>query len=130
MSGPIPTPVASPESEDISPKTPAPEKSGNGGYFPPAAPPVSAEHPDAPCPAMEDKGKGRETDAVEASPTTPTSPGITFADGENGAHGRKASVSSISFRRPRNPSLPQGSSKMTDGKRIRAGSPPPMRYAQ
>jgi hypothetical protein len=38
--------------------------------------------------------------------------------------GRKSSTSSVTFRAPRNPSLPQGSQKQTDATRIRASSPP------
>ncbi|KAL2206397.1 hypothetical protein CC79DRAFT_1369815 [Sarocladium strictum] len=40
---------------------------------------------------------------------------------------RKSSVSSVTFRRPRNPSLPQGDHQVTGGSRLRASSPPHQR---
>lgn len=40
---------------------------------------------------------------------------------------RKSSVASVSFRQPRNPSLPQGLPRKTDNRRLRESSPSPVR---
>ncbi|OIW33371.1 hypothetical protein CONLIGDRAFT_640505 [Coniochaeta ligniaria NRRL 30616] len=40
---------------------------------------------------------------------------------------RKSSVASVSFRPPQDPSLPQGAQRKTDGQRLRASSPEPVR---
>ncbi|KAK0630560.1 hypothetical protein B0T17DRAFT_486898 [Bombardia bombarda] len=40
---------------------------------------------------------------------------------------RKSSTASVSFRPPRNPTLPQGHPRTTDNKRLRASSPEPVR---
>jgi len=135
--------VRSPDS-DISPTASAPAKAGTAQetrlppqgqqveYFPPVpATELSAIGEGVAQATFDDataKGKGK-------APATPplttaasegnTSPGVSFTEGNDGeGPGRKASVSSLTFRRPRNPSLPQGDSKRTDGNRIRAASPP------
>jgi hypothetical protein len=41
---------------------------------------------------------------------------------------RHSSLASVSFRPPRNPSLPQGHQRKTDAKRLRNSSPSPVRY--
>ncbi|KAM4062159.1 universal stress protein family protein [Hirsutella rhossiliensis] len=51
-------------------------------------------------------------------------------DGSEGAAGRKSSASSITFRPPKDPSLPQGHQRQTGGSRIRASSPPYQRFQQ
>ncbi|KAH8178590.1 universal stress protein family protein [Sarocladium implicatum] len=43
---------------------------------------------------------------------------------------RKSSVSSVTFRKPQNPSLPQGDHQVTGGSRLRASSPPHERFQQ
>ncbi|KJZ74760.1 hypothetical protein HIM_05877 [Hirsutella minnesotensis 3608] len=45
-------------------------------------------------------------------------------DTSDGTTGRKSSTSSITFRPPQNPSLPQGRQRRTNHSRIRASSPP------
>ncbi|KAJ9142516.1 hypothetical protein NKR19_g7203 [Coniochaeta hoffmannii] len=40
---------------------------------------------------------------------------------------RKSSVASVTFRPPKDPNLPQGAQRKTDGQRLRASSPEPVR---
>ncbi|KAL2262123.1 hypothetical protein VTK26DRAFT_2390 [Humicola hyalothermophila] len=53
---------------------------------------------------------------------------------DNGAHSlaesRKSSAASVTFRPPRNPSLPQGHPRKTDNRRLRDSSPSPVRFEQ
>lgn len=49
------------------------------------------------------------------------------ACGLPGVESRKSSVASVSFRQPRNPSLPQGNQRKTDARRLRESSPPAVR---
>ncbi|KAK4044695.1 hypothetical protein C8A01DRAFT_31194 [Parachaetomium inaequale] len=43
---------------------------------------------------------------------------------------RKSSAASVTFRPPRNPSLPQGHPRKTDNRRLRESSPSPVRFEQ
>ena len=67
--------------------------------------------------------------------TSEQKPGISFGELQKPTDGtdskmsdsgvrRKSSVSSVTFRKPRNPSLPQGDHQVTGGSRLRASSPP------
>ncbi|KAJ4304267.1 hypothetical protein N0V88_001880 [Collariella sp. IMI 366227] len=42
---------------------------------------------------------------------------------------RKSSTASVTFRPPRNPSLPQGNPRKTDNRRLRESSPSPINFA-
>ncbi|GAB1320364.1 hypothetical protein MFIFM68171_10574 [Madurella fahalii] len=46
------------------------------------------------------------------------------------AASRKSSTASVTFRPPRNPSLPQGNPRKTDNRRLRESSPSPVRFQQ
>ncbi|QUC22012.1 uncharacterized protein UV8b_06253 [Ustilaginoidea virens] len=84
--------------------------------------------------------------SADASPTEPRKSSISFPEElpkadhssatptpvdavSESSFGRKSSVSSISFRRSRNPSVaPSRPKQTTSGSRIRAASPPPQRF--
>jgi hypothetical protein len=112
MSRPSPNPVRSPDS-DISLTSPTPVKAGQVDYFSPVV--------------GSDSSKGKEKEIVTSPAPTDTSDGNQTSGVTSPDSSRKASVSSLSFRQPRNPSLPQGSAKRTDSHRIRAASPPHQR---
>jgi hypothetical protein len=86
--------------------------------------------------------------ASSASPASPASPNtVTQSPGQYGSQSdsrrvsdalsldpvgepslsRKSSTASVSFRPPKDPSLPQGAQRKTDGRRLRASSPSPVR---
>ncbi|KAK0711384.1 hypothetical protein B0H67DRAFT_287361 [Lasiosphaeris hirsuta] len=92
---------------------------------------------------------GQRRDAAPPSATNSTAPSTTTSasiGGEDGttdsrrpshngeyldlghALSRKSSSASVSFRAPRNPSLPQGLPRKTDNQRLRESSPSPIRY--
>ncbi|KAI0851650.1 hypothetical protein F5Y00DRAFT_259138 [Daldinia vernicosa] len=135
MSGGLPTPVRSPES-DVSPRSQPSSKKTD--YFSldkrtsPLSRSSSARDSAKSTPrtslvqpaATESKGKGKET-AESTGDASATTPGETASStGSSGPPSRKASISSISFAPPRHPSLPQGLKKPHAGNRIRAASPP------
>ncbi|KAI5928434.1 hypothetical protein F4810DRAFT_705376 [Camillea tinctor] len=71
----------------------------------------------------KDKSKLKETENTgDASATTPGETGSSSGSSEPPS--RKDSISSVTFRAPRNPSLPQGLKKPHGGSRIRDASPP------
>ncbi|KAI1803561.1 hypothetical protein F4811DRAFT_553792 [Daldinia bambusicola] len=136
MSGGLPTPVRSPES-DASPKS-QPPSSKKTDYFSldrktsPFSRSASAQNSAKSTPraglvqraVVEPKGKGKET-AESTGDASATTPGETASSaGSSGPPSRKASISSITFAPPRHPSLPQGLKKPHAGSRIRAASPP------
>lgn len=69
------------------------------------------------------------------SPLSPGEPGPYDSRRSSGASdferpeglSRKSSTASVTFRQPHNPSLPQGHQRKTDGHRIRASSPTPVK---
>ena len=71
----------------------------------------------------------------EADNNSEPKPGVSFGELHKPTEGienktldssvrRKSSVSSVTFRKPQNPSLPQGDHQVTGGSRLRASSPP------
>lgn len=125
----LPPPVHRTDS-DVSPKT-VPPHGSKSDYFP--------------CDVTTVDGSGTSVRVSDGDESSACKSSISFApdllvarsssleSAENDAVNvnvhldRKASVSSVTFRKPRNPSLPQGNSKQTDGSRIRASSPPHQR---
>lgn len=133
MSGDLSTPVQSPGS-DVSPRTQPASKGAD--YFNPMkklhgssssgseSKAAGQTEAGAPVHMVDAKCKDKEIDNI--SEASATSPGETMpSPGNSEPPSRKASVSSVTFRRPKNPSLPQGEKKgLHDGRRIRAASPP------
>ncbi|KAI1640164.1 hypothetical protein F4809DRAFT_518641 [Biscogniauxia mediterranea] len=79
------------------------------------------------CNDAKDKSKLKETENTgDASATTPGETGSSSGSSEPRSEppSRKDSISSVTFRAPRNPSLPQGLKKPHGGSRIREASPP------
>ncbi|ORY69598.1 uncharacterized protein BCR38DRAFT_88722 [Pseudomassariella vexata] len=69
------------------------------------------------------KGKGKDID--NTSDASATDPGdAAMSPGSRVPLSRKASVSSVTFRKPQDPALPQGAKKPHGGRRIRDASPP------
>ncbi|KAH9228652.1 hypothetical protein K456DRAFT_802605 [Colletotrichum gloeosporioides 23] len=110
MSGPSPRttlPVQSPDSADISPKTPLqPKDKSKADYF-------SLESQ-----KKEEDAKGGDAGALSRSFSAESSRTESFA----GRH-RGSSIGSLTFAPVRNLSLPQGAKRTTDKERIRASSP-------
>ncbi|KAL7627154.1 hypothetical protein AAE478_003930 [Parahypoxylon ruwenzoriense] len=136
MSGDIPTPVRSPES-DVSPKSqPTPRKADYFALEKKGSSSSSLNTPQSSSQSITPrfelaqravfdlKGKGKEIveNTGDASATTPGE--TASSTGSSGPPSRKGSISSVTFAPPRNPSLPQGLKKPHAGSRIRAASPP------
>ena len=123
---PSPSVAKSPDS-DVSPGTQAPSvpadyflvKSGldddrkPGGAF--------VQQPFVPVPASTDAS----TTATQASNSS--SRQSSNDNGRLQGESRKSSSASVTFRPPRNPSLPQGHPRKTDNRRLRDSSPSPVR---
>lgn len=73
--------------------------------------------------AIDVKGKGKEIE-IPADASATTVGDSTSSNGSSEPPSRKASVSSITFLAPRNPSLPQGNKRPHGAVRIRGASPP------
>ncbi|EQB43484.1 universal stress protein family [Colletotrichum gloeosporioides Cg-14] len=127
MSGPSPRttlPVQSPESADVSPKTPLqPKDKSKADYF-------SLESQ-----KKEEDAKGGDAGALSRATTLSSfaSPSLESAKGSFSAESsrtesfagrhRGSSIGSLTFAPVRNLSLPQGAKRTTDKERIRASSP-------
>ncbi|KAF4876948.1 Universal stress protein A family protein [Colletotrichum siamense] len=127
MSGPSPRttlPVQSPDSADISPKTPLqPKDKSKADYF-------SLESQ-----KKEEDAKGGDAGALSRATTLSSfaSPSLESAKGSFSAESsrtesfagrhRGSSIGSLTFAPVRNLSLPQGAKRTTDKERIRASSP-------
>ncbi|RYP43960.1 hypothetical protein DL768_009530 [Monosporascus sp. mg162] len=73
------------------------------------------------------KGKRKEVE-IPADASATTAGDSASSNNSSGPSSRKASVSSITFLAPRNPSLPQGNKKPHGAGRIRGASPPHRRF--
>lgn len=73
--------------------------------------------------AADVKGKGKEVE-IPANASATTAGDSNSSNTSSEPPSRKASVSSISFLAPRNPSLPQGNKRPHGAGRIRGASPP------
>ncbi|KAK3368164.1 hypothetical protein B0H63DRAFT_454965 [Podospora didyma] len=132
----------SPDS-DVSPRT----TQGDGDYFSPASGSGASSSSQAvlATAAKEDGaaslnaasliGASSTTASTTTSSSAPWEPGFnserrpsqTSSDHPGpGAMSRKSSSASVSFRAPRNPSLPQGNPRKTDNRRLRESSPSPV----
>lgn len=69
------------------------------------------------------KGKGKEIEIPADASATTVGDSTSYNDSSEPSS-RKASVSSITFLAPRNPSLPQGNKRPHGAVRIRGASPP------
>jgi hypothetical protein len=70
-------------------------------------------------------GKANEKEVENDSDASATTPGEVPSPGSTSEPpSRKTSFSSVTFRHPRNPALPQGMKKPHGGSRIREASPP------
>ncbi|KAK7402603.1 hypothetical protein QQX98_011644 [Neonectria punicea] len=125
----LPPPVQRTDS-DVSPKTVVPHSSKND-YFPSDVTTIDGSGTSVRV-SDGDESSARKS-SVSFPPDLPVARSSSLESAEDDAAnvnvhlGRKASISSVTFRKPRNPSLPQGNSKQTDGSRIRASSPPHQR---
>ncbi|CAM1509935.1 Fc.00g002700.m01.CDS01 [Cosmosporella sp. VM-42] len=129
-----PQSVASPDS-DVSPKTNAPRDTNNE-YFPIDSNVADDGSSTSVKPSEDD---GDNSSAKKSSVSFAIDPDLTRTDslestgGESSstsarkdlALSRKLSTSSVTFRSPADPSMPQGEYKQTNAKRIRNSSPPP-----
>ncbi|RYP31805.1 hypothetical protein DL767_005536 [Monosporascus sp. MG133] len=73
------------------------------------------------------KGKRKEVE-IPADASATTAGDSASSNNSSGPSSRKASVSSITFLAPRNPSLPQGNKRPHGAGRIRGASPPHRRF--
>ena len=126
--------------DDVSPRTqakpPVSQESGPVDYFslksgPPslanAAPTdllARRPHPSAGTLSPRDSSS---TVISPASSNTIELPSASNSEGRLDESSRKSSFVSVTFREPRNKSLPQGRQRKTDAKRLRASSPSPVR---
>lgn len=132
----------SPDS-DISPRTQDPATSAPVDYFStgtaadsPARVPSESVFaktdglkPDS-LPPLEGASTGASTTSV--SYTSEDVPNDSQRASQSGSDrpttgSRKSSIASVTFRQPRNPSLPQGQPRKTDNRRLRESSPSPIR---
>ena len=138
----IQTSSKSPDS-DISPRTQDPANSSPVDYF--STGPVADSSARVPSVSVTAKTDGLKTDTfppLEGASTgaSTTSVSYTSEDAPNDSQrasqsgsdrpttgSRKSSIASVSFRQPRNPSLPQGLPRKTDNRRLRESSPSPIR---
>lgn len=131
MSNDTPTPVASPDS-DVSPRS---QPTPKGDYFSltKRQEPVAIDHAKRVvcAPHVQTKhlvtfsvgNHGKEADNTgDASATTPGE--TASSSGSSAPNSRKGSLGNVTFRAPKNPSLPQGLKKPHGGSRIRDASPP------
>ncbi|KAH6661174.1 hypothetical protein BKA67DRAFT_77421 [Truncatella angustata] len=139
--------VAETPESNISPKTqPSREEDG---YFPASPEPGNADEDDGPeLPTQTESGaqiieirpgdkipdlvrKSKDDDLENDSDASATTPGDTAPSPGSTSEppSRKMSISSVTFRQPTNPSLPQGlKKKPLDATRRRAASPPHRRF--
>ncbi|KAL1864397.1 hypothetical protein VTK73DRAFT_5896 [Phialemonium thermophilum] len=132
--------TANSNDEDISPKTVVENPQSKAGDYFSSPPPDQAPVPGRP----DDKRKDPQllspwsaSSAAGAPPVARPSSGDaeeslsrTSSQSVDGhpSESRKSSAASVSFRPPQNPALPQGHQRRTDGKRLRASSPVPVRF--
>ncbi|KAH7000190.1 hypothetical protein EDB80DRAFT_105515 [Ilyonectria destructans] len=115
-------------SDDVSPKASVPRASKEG-YFPADITTVDGSGTSVRASDGDESSARKSSISYAADPATAHSSSIGSTDDDastkvNEVMARKASISSVTFRRPRNPSLPQGNPQHTTGSRIRASSPP------
>ncbi|KAK5664331.1 hypothetical protein OQA88_552 [Cercophora sp. LCS_1] len=130
-----PSTVRSPDS-DVSPKTPAVSKS-NDYFGVAAAGKKQLQVATATGQDTRQKIDAPPSSSTSTAPSTATSGSAAGPDGStdsprpsyNDSHrlSRKSSSASVSFRSPRNPSLPQGLPRKTDNRRLRESSPSPVK---
>ncbi|KAF7545729.1 hypothetical protein G7Z17_g8964 [Cylindrodendrum hubeiense] len=120
-------------SDDVSPKTTVPRGSKDD-YFPSDLTTVDGSGTSVRASDGDESSACKSSISFAADPPTVHSSSLGSADDEvstktnEDTMARKASISSVTFRRPRNPSLPQGNPQLTTGSRIRASSPPHQRF--
>ncbi|KAK7421846.1 hypothetical protein QQZ08_009791 [Neonectria magnoliae] len=125
----LPPPVQRTDS-DVSPKTVVPHSSKND-YF--QSDVTTIDGSGTSVRVSDGDESSAHKSSVSFAPDLPVARSSSLESAEDDAANvnvhldRKASISSVTFRKPRNPSLPQGNSKQTDGSRIRASSPPHQR---
>ncbi|KAK6822821.1 universal stress protein family domain protein [Apiospora arundinis] len=126
------TPVQSPAS-DVSPRSqPTPKRKDyfdNAGQTQKSSSPPSRHDSNSESRAEVKDDTSASSISTPGNETVP-SPGAETAPspGSSGPLSRKPSVSSVSFRPPKNPQLPQGTKKPHTGNRRRAASPPHRRF--
>lgn len=119
-------------SDDVSPKASVPRGSKDE-YFPADITTVDGSGTSVRASEGDESSARKSSISYAADPATAHSSSIGSTDDDastkvNEVMARKASISSVTFRRPRNPSLPQGNPQHTTGSRIRASSPPHQRF--
>ncbi|KAM7202277.1 Abscisic acid G-protein coupled receptor domain containing protein [Naviculisporaceae sp. PSN 640] len=132
----------SPDS-DVSPRTRDPASSPSVDYFSEDVNNSSTGTPSVPVPAKINVLKPDSPSPLEGASTVPSITSLSLASNDipddsrrisqSGSDrpatgSRKSSVASVSFRQPRNPSLPQGLPRKTDNRRLRESSPSPIRF--
>ncbi|KAH6976020.1 hypothetical protein BKA56DRAFT_617965 [Ilyonectria sp. MPI-CAGE-AT-0026] len=118
-------------SDNVSPKASVPRGSKDE-YFPADITTVDGSGTSVRASEGDESSARKSSISYAADPATAHSSSIGSTDDDastkvNEVMARKASISSVTFRRPRNPSLPQGNPQHTTGSRIRASSPPHQR---
>ncbi|KAL2135451.1 hypothetical protein VTI74DRAFT_8437 [Chaetomium olivicolor] len=130
LTSPPSSDAKSPDS-DVSPGTKVPAVSAD--YFSTGSGPDGDQKPDGKSPAFAPVSTGASTTTL----TSISEEGHAYGSRQNSndsvrASGiqRKSSTASVTFRSPRNPSLPQGNPRKTDNRRLRESSPSPVRFEQ
>ncbi|KAK3322234.1 hypothetical protein B0H66DRAFT_601699 [Apodospora peruviana] len=129
-------PTAKSPNSDVSPRTRLPSSSAD--YF--SQRPSSHKSPRAPASFAATKGDGLKAlkpdilsplDGASTGASTTSVSDDSRRPSQSGSDrpttgSRKSSTASVTFRAPRNPSLPQGLPRKTDNRRLRESSPSPV----
>lgn len=121
-------PVVQRTDSEVSPKTTNPPRGSNIDYFPESntsdglgiaqvATGNESSVPETSISAVPDATDARNSSLESNNGLTATETMLQ----------RKSSTSSVTFKGPRNPSLPQGKPQSINGERLRESSPPPLR---
>lgn len=123
-------PVIHRTDSDVSPKTINPTQDSEIQYFP-TSNTTGGSNNDAN--VNVDHESSARKGSVSAEPDAPNTRNSSIESNnalivDETTLQRKASTSSVTFKKPRNPSLPQGKPHSITGERLRGSSPPPSRF--
>ncbi|KAM7223692.1 hypothetical protein V8F06_000708 [Rhypophila decipiens] len=128
-------PTAKSPDSDISPGTQGPDSSHPADYFSPGSiSNNSSRVPSVSAPAKTHILKPDFQSMLDGTSKASSNASLSRSSddgpddsGRPSTVSRKSSIASVTFRQPRNPSLPQGVPRKTDNQRLRASSPSPVR---
>ncbi|KAI5457793.1 hypothetical protein BGZ63DRAFT_427826 [Mariannaea sp. PMI_226] len=124
----LPSPIRRSDS-DISPKTIQPPSGSKEEYFPSDAT-IDGSGTSVRASGSDGDNSSGHKSSISFAPDLAAARSSSLESTDTNVNesafilDRKGSVSSVTFRRPRNPSLPQGDPHHMCGSRIRASSPP------